>query len=90
LDRKYPDFCAALKVPTEPLYPFFDQFKKKECPFPAGHVENFVNGKTTSLPEHVPDQSFGGKYRLVVNFNYMEGMKSHVDCLIAGAEIFDV
>lgn len=90
LDRKYPDFCAALQVPTEPLYPFFNQFEKKECPFPEGHVQTFVNGQITSLPEQVPDQNFGGKYRLVVEYTYMEGLESHVDCLIAAADVFDI
>jgi hypothetical protein len=86
LDRKYADLCQVLQVPTEPLFTFFSQFKKKKCPFPAGHVELFENGQITPLPEQTPD-SFEGKYRFHLEFTYMKGLEKHVDCTLSVADL---
>lgn len=45
-DRKYPDFCVAMKNPLEPFYYMFANSPK--CPFPAGvrlscESEKFLN-----------------------------------------------
>lgn len=88
LERKYADLCQTLQVSTEPLYTLFSQFEKKSCPFPAGHIEKFTNGKTTGLPEQTPN-NVQGKYRLVIEWTYMDKMKQHVDCTQAEAEIHE-
>lgn len=88
LNRKYADLCPTLQIPTEPLHPFFSQFKKKECPFPAGHVETFENAEVLPIPEKTPSD-FQGKFRLHLEFTYMNGLKNHVDCLNNYADVVE-
>jgi hypothetical protein len=45
LNRKVDDLCASLQNPFEPWHGFFSKFKKKNCPYPAGHVEVFGKEK---------------------------------------------
>jgi hypothetical protein len=86
LDRKYADLCQFMQIPAEPLYPLFSQFQKKECPFPAGHVETFENGGVTPIPDQTPD-NFEEKYRFHLEFIYMNGLDKHVDCVNARADV---
>lgn len=85
LNRNVDDLCASLQNPSEPWYDFFSNFKKKDCPFPAGHVETFENQKIKGIPEYIP-YNFIGKYRATVKFFFPK----QTDCAALMFEVMDV
>jgi hypothetical protein len=89
LDRTIPDLCADMQLPTNPLYTFFSQFKRKSCPFPEGHVETFEHGKVTEVPNTVPDD-FEGRYRAILRFQYREGLSVLEECSLINFDLVDV
>jgi hypothetical protein len=84
LNRKVDDLCPLLQSATEPWYGFFSKFKKKDCPYPAGHVETFVKDKLVA-PDFIP-YNFIGKYRSKVKFIFT----GHTDCVVLNFEVIDV
>lgn len=61
-DSRYPDVCQGLQNPASIWYPMTSKFKKKNCPFPAGHVETFDNVILYEVPDELPN-TLAGKYR---------------------------
>lgn len=88
LDRKVFDLCLDLQSPSNPLYTFFKQFKKKSCPFPAGHIEKFENGEVTQIPSSVP-ASYEGRFRILLRFEYRTVKGLQVDCTNVNFDLVD-
>lgn len=79
VNRKGEDFCAVIQNPAEPWYKLFKVFKKKECPFPPGHVEILKNEKLISNADFIPF-TFIGKYRFTMKFGFVTDEGEVVDC----------
>lgn len=89
INRKGDDFCTVIQNPVEPWYGFFSNFKKKECPFPPGHVETFENERLAGVPEFIP-YNLIGKYRFVMNFTLDTGNGEISDCNRLSCELVDM
>jgi hypothetical protein len=89
LDRKVPDFCAELQNPSMPWYCISSLFGKKDCPYPAGHVETLKDGEMGSLPKDLAF-SYAGKYRLVFESTFIEGLKKWTECSFVNIEILEI
>lgn len=89
VDRKIADFCIGLQNPTEPWYRFTSTFNKKNCPFEAGHVENFEMVPVAGASKYI---SFAmvGKYRATFLSYFTEDDGSReTDCVRTGFEVLD-
>lgn len=89
LNRKGNDLCPTVQSPSEPWYDFFSKFEKKECPWPAGHVEKFNMLKVANAPDLIPF-TFIGKYRATMIFEFQENDGVHLDCAMLPLEIMNV
>lgn len=87
MNRKVDDICPTLQSPMEPWYDFFSKFKKKNCPFPAGHVETFSN-YSVHVPDYLP-RNIMGRYRATTSFEFVVDGKVHFDCVRLSLEIID-
>jgi hypothetical protein len=89
IDRRIKDFCEGLAKENEPWSGFMSHFKRRKCPFEAGHEESFDNEEWEKLPPMVT-YNFIGKYR-VTFLSYLkdEKKKEHTDCMRIGFEIMD-
>lgn len=82
--------CPSLQNPAEPWYDFFKRLQKKECPFPAGHVEKFENENVGFAPSYIP-YSLIGKYRARTSFEFHQKHGSvHIDCAMLHFEVMEV
>lgn len=89
IDRKVPDFCKALNAVKEPWYDFTRQFKQKDCPYEAGHVEVFENAAVARNLGPIPFPLIG-KYRAsVVSYFTDENGAEVKDCARAGFDILE-
>lgn len=89
--KNYPDLCLVWTNPTDILYGFFSQFEKKECPFPAGHRENFENGNIMDVPALVPNLGDNqGNYRLIMEMEIVHKLKRIKDCIKWNTNVVDV
>lgn len=88
LDMNVPDLCLELQNPAMPWYFLTSQMKKKNCPYPAGHVETFVNASLTEVPDRVP-HSFIGRYRFFNDYAFIEGLKKVSECFFGGFELME-
>lgn len=89
IDRRVVDFCAELQNPAMPWYFLTSQFQHKQCPFPAGHVEVFKNGKVMDCPENAP-ASLVGKYRFTWTTTFRNGLKEETECAQGGFELMEL
>jgi hypothetical protein len=83
------DLCGDMQLPSNPLYSFFKQFKKKSCPFPEGHVEIFDHGEICQVPDNLP-ASYEGRFRIKLQFSYPEALGTNVDCTIVNFDLVDM
>lgn len=89
--KKTPDLCPVLQNPSEFMYLFTSQFKKKECPFPFGHIETFENGQIIQVPDQIPNiPSMQGKIRMLWETDFIDGLNVGTECVRITADIVDV
>lgn len=87
-DRQVADFCLELQNPSMPWYAITSLFSKKQCPFPAGHVEKITKGGVKEVPEGM-DRSFIGKYRFNFDSTFLVGLKIETDCFRGSFELIE-
>lgn len=88
-DSRYPDVCQGLQNPASIWYPMTSKFKKKNCPFPAGHVETFDNVVLYEVPDELPN-TLAGKYRFFQVSTFLNGLKKETECFGGGMEVYEL
>lgn len=88
IDRQVSDMCQELQNPAMPWYFLTSLYKKKDCPYPAGHIETIVNGTVGELPDGV-DRSLFGKYRFIGKSTFQVDLQAEQECFRGGFDVIE-